>query len=338
MIIVDSGAFSVWQSGGVVDLDKYIEWCRDHVDGVDRFVNLDVIPDQKKERTSKNLNQAAEEGWNNWKRMTKKLPKDKLIPVVHRGENLKWIEKYIDDGSDFVGLNYTGGEGYSPTFEKIDWLNDVSRILIGSDRRPIVKVHGFGTTHPRMMIAFPYYSVDSIAWILNSAYGFIYMPGGGNRFDVQLNVAVSALMKPENAGSGQVSGETSWKEVRAWLKSIGLRMGVHQEMDVPEGHEKEDDEVWCPNTDKRKVLKISKRGVSNCQLRRLWANAVYFMRLEDVLPVKKICLAGSVSCPDAMEEQIPNRLLSYFGMENRKGKGYQILMGHIERAKTKNHY
>jgi len=81
MIIVDSGAFSVWQSGGVVDLDKYIEWCRDHVDGVDRFVNLDVIPDQKKERTSKNLNQAAEEGWNNWKRMTKKLPKDKLIPA-----------------------------------------------------------------------------------------------------------------------------------------------------------------------------------------------------------------------------------------------------------------
>src|SRR5687768_8210814 len=49
-IIVDSGAFSAWQTGKVIDIGKYIEYAHDVIERgkalnkVVRVVNLDVIP------------------------------------------------------------------------------------------------------------------------------------------------------------------------------------------------------------------------------------------------------------------------------------------------------
>ena len=42
-IMLDSGAFSAWNAGKQIDIDKYIEFIRDN--NIDVYFNLDVIGD-----------------------------------------------------------------------------------------------------------------------------------------------------------------------------------------------------------------------------------------------------------------------------------------------------
>jgi len=137
---LDSGAFSAHTLGKVIDLDKYISYIK--TTGIQLYANLDDItnPDQ----TIKNEAYMRERGLN-------------PIPVFHTGEEIKYLDRILEY-ADYMAL---GGMVMAPDLDY--WLRNAWTHIM--KRRPDIKVHGFGLTNPNYIIKYPWYSVDSSAWV-----------------------------------------------------------------------------------------------------------------------------------------------------------------------------
>lgn len=149
-IIIDSGAFSVWNKGGKIDIDDYISFCKTLPEHY-VFVNVDVIPETGS--SSKEINRCAEEGFENYKYISSKLKK--VLPVYHYGEHLDILKRYMDY-TDYIGLSPA-----NDTHEKVkrNYLKTCFNLT-----RDKVKTHGFGYSSHTGMLLFPFYSVDSISY------------------------------------------------------------------------------------------------------------------------------------------------------------------------------
>ena len=87
----------------------------------------------------------------------------KPLPCYHFGEDTKWLQRYIDKGYDYIAL---GGMVGRPRPALLQWLDTIwSDYLTDSKGMPIVKIHGFGMTSLRLMLRYPWYSVDSTSWV-----------------------------------------------------------------------------------------------------------------------------------------------------------------------------
>lgn len=100
----------------------------------------------------------------------------RLVPVVHHGTHLKWVERYLEHGYDILGLG-----GYARKIgrdELIRWTDEVFlRICPASNQyKPLVRVHGFAVTAWEYMRRYPWWSVDSTSWVKYSAYGWLCLP------------------------------------------------------------------------------------------------------------------------------------------------------------------
>ena len=152
-IFLDSGAYSIAMKGIRIDLEEYAGWVRllDRYSRVRTLVptNLDVIPTD-----AIDLEKSAGEGWRNYLRL-KELGVDS-IPVLHYGESLTWLDKMLNQ-TDYVGL---GGVSKNNVAKNRPWFDKVFSYL---DRHNVkgLKVHGYGTTAPRMLVRYPWHSVDS---------------------------------------------------------------------------------------------------------------------------------------------------------------------------------
>ena len=83
-IIMDSGAFSVFKSGKIIDIDEYIAACKDLEGDFDEFVGLDVIGNPREGITDvdgmkRNLSKMWEAGV-------------KAIPVYHQSEPIEHLD------------------------------------------------------------------------------------------------------------------------------------------------------------------------------------------------------------------------------------------------------
>jgi len=166
-IIVDSGAYSVWNKGQRIVIDKYITFCLKYMSGIDYVVNLDVIPGKPGKKPSK------AEGYNNYHYMLKKgIPKEQLIHVFHQGENFKWLEKMVRE-MEYIGLSPANDRS---TKEKMEWLRQCMPYVCDSDGYPLIKFHGFGVTAPPVIRAIPFYSVDSRTWGCQASFRDIDVP------------------------------------------------------------------------------------------------------------------------------------------------------------------
>lgn len=173
---LDSGAFSAWRLGQTLNLDSYIEFVKNHEDLITDYVCLDVIPGNmgQMDRTQASIELSASKSYENQQKM--KAAGLSPIPVFHQGERFEWLEKYIDDEEPYIGISpYLK----SSAVQMIAWLDNCFSILTNSDGKPIVRTHGFGVTHPRMLLRYPWHSVDSSTWIMASAYGMIVCPSMG---------------------------------------------------------------------------------------------------------------------------------------------------------------
>jgi len=186
-IIVDSGAFSAWNKGSVIDITSYIEYSlkaieEGKVSNKDiHIVNLDVIPGKAGE--TKNLqkftntankdliNKAAKEGFTNLKKMV--AANIKPIHVFHQGEEWKWLERMIQY-TDYIGISPAND---MPPASKKQWIHSVFTYL---EKNSIdVKTHGFAVASTSLLRDFPWTSCDAASWRLSAATGSIYYPLGG---------------------------------------------------------------------------------------------------------------------------------------------------------------
>ena len=172
-LMLDSGAFSAWNKGVSVDIEKYlrrIEDIRRTCDFRNLFpVNLDVIPGKQGEKiTRAQTEDAMLRGWKNY--LWLKDRGVESIHVFHEGESLKFLVDTIVPNCPYIGVSPCND---SHLKQKIAWCKDAFTLL---DER--TKTHGFAVTSERLLELFPWSSVDSASWKLGANLGKVYLTLG----------------------------------------------------------------------------------------------------------------------------------------------------------------
>ena len=160
-IFLDSGAFSAWSKGKVININDYIDFIkRDKQRMITTYANLDVIGN-------------SPETWNN-QLIMEENGLDPL-PVFHYGEDKRWLKRILNKGYTYIGLG-----GMVPISNKslIYWLDDLFKNYLTDNKgKAKLAVHAFGLTALNLVLRYPWYSIDSSSWQLRgSAYGLIDLP------------------------------------------------------------------------------------------------------------------------------------------------------------------
>lgn len=189
--MIDSGAFSAWSKGKVIDLEEYIAYAHQAIKQGESqnknvyIVNLDVIPGKPGQsaglstnRKSENrdlIEKAAKQGYRNLVKMLKKGVKP--IHVFHQGEDWGWLDK-ISEKTDYIGISPANDLSIK---DRKSWIRSVFNYIY---RRNLnVDTHGFAVWMPTILREFPWTSCDAVTWRVLAAWGAIYYPQGGGFTD-----------------------------------------------------------------------------------------------------------------------------------------------------------
>lgn len=159
---MDSGAYTAFTQGEVIDLKAYCAWLRVNAKYIDHYAVLDVIT-------------SADATWQAQRAMEKEglAP----VPTFHYGEDPRWLSKYLDAGYQYLAL---GGMVPVDTKDLIPWLDDLwTHYLCNARGEPRLRVHGFGMTIVDLMCRYPWFSVDSSSEVLYAGYGMVSVLVGG---------------------------------------------------------------------------------------------------------------------------------------------------------------
>lgn len=168
-IILDSGAFTAWSQGKEVDRHGLADVFKDVCShgGVDGYlINLDRIPGRKGvDPTEAEVLAAMKESEDNFRWLSERFP-GRVLPVFHQGEPVEYL-KALAEESDYICLSPRND---LPEKVRVSWAQEMHA------RIPGIKTHGLATTGFAMMTTSPWYSVDSAAWNMITAYGGVYIP------------------------------------------------------------------------------------------------------------------------------------------------------------------
>lgn len=170
-LIVDSGAWSVFNDKAKIDVIKHIKYLEANwVDNV-RHIGLDVIGDYQQSLANWLIEQEA--GWN-------------VEPTIHYPESPDKVDAYLNSGYSFDWINL-GGMAHLQRQTTLlprlaSWCAAIMKRL-----PPEVKVHGLGATTPAFIDIIPFDGVDSSYWMAIETYGRIALYEEGRNAWVTLN-------------------------------------------------------------------------------------------------------------------------------------------------------
>lgn len=273
-LFLDSGAFSAWSQGKEINIDEYISFIKSNEDILDVYANLDVIGD-------------AEATWKNQAYMESKglLP----LPVFHYGEDIKYLKKLLSGKYGYISL---GGMVPISTDDLIKWLDPLYKQYLCDEKGlPIVKVHGFGLTSLRLMLRYPWYSVDSTSWVVTGRMGSIYIPrykNGAWIYDEDSWKVAVSNRSPNVRESGAHITTMSPNERKVLISYItekGYKLGISEYKTVEYEYILQENEKFLgKKPDKkgtpREVEIIVEPGISNKYQLRDEMNIIYFQDLE----------------------------------------------------------
>lgn len=156
-IMLDSGAYTVFNSGGTIDIDKLCDFIIENRADIKHAISLDVIGD---------------EGWDsvkNWEYMQKERETE-VLPVFHVQEDWAILDYYCER-ADYVAIGGMAGVISSQTKQAYF----MEKIFT---RHPGIKFHGLGVNDPFLVQRFPFYSVDALTWRNGSRFGQIITEHG----------------------------------------------------------------------------------------------------------------------------------------------------------------
>jgi hypothetical protein len=197
-------------------VDAYAAFIKEFEDGVDFYVNVDVIFNPKL----------------SWKVQRYLEDTHGLfpVPVIHYGTPLKWFRHYLDHGYEFLGIGGLGQEAKQDMYVK--WADEVFSLLCPPPRRlPIVRTHGFAMTAHYLVTRYPWWSVDSASWVKAGAYGGIYVPRKtGDKFDFKKDpfcIGISDLSPARKVKGRHFYGlnKGAAKLIESWLDHIQVPLG-----------------------------------------------------------------------------------------------------------------
>jgi hypothetical protein len=275
-LFLDSGAFSAKTQGVEIDVQEYINFIKQNINDITVYANLDVIGD-------------PEGTWSNQIEMERAGLSP--IPVYHYGEDVKWLNRYLRKGYDYIAL---GGMVKTPNL--VEWLDSMwQKYLTKPDGLPICKVHGFGMTSLSLMLRYPWYSVDSTSWVVTGRLGSIYVPsykaGAYNYNEQSWKISVSS-QSPNIKDAGQhfkTMTKLQQEQVLRYLNDIGYEMGRSSFYSKPIDYELLENERWAESKKNvrgnlRLVECIEIPGVCNRYQLRDEVNILYFLALEKAMP------------------------------------------------------
>jgi len=173
-LIGDSGAFSAASQGAHIDLDEFYEWAARWRSALFWTASLDVIGNE-------------EATLRNWKAAPRHLG---LVPTVHYGAEPKALHPYVDEGVDFLGLGGMVPHKSEPK-RLLRWALSIMRYA--QENFPHLRFHGWGVTHPDLMMNLPWWSVDS------SGYSAAFRFANLQLFDPTLGKRVSCRLDGKDA-------------------------------------------------------------------------------------------------------------------------------------------
>ncbi len=152
-VFLDSGAFSAFTLGRVIDLGEYCDYVHQHEAALHAYAVLDVIGDAV--ATMKNLREMQARGL-------------KPVPIYHSGrESTDVLRKVIGESTGQIAIG--GMATQNLTREQLRTKLDEYWDVIG-EYWP-VRVHGLGLMAQWALERYPWYSADSSSAILGAGMG-----------------------------------------------------------------------------------------------------------------------------------------------------------------------
>lgn len=265
-IFLDSGAFTVWKSGGTVNLQDYIDFIHKHKDKLEVYANLDVMTDP-----------AAT--WENQAEMERQGLKP--LPVFHIGEDFKYLHKCMEYEYFAVGGNVYKGLGILKSF-----FDTMFAMLCPKDNGylPTHKVHGFALTAPSIVASYPWYSADSTSWVMYGKYGIILIPKSTYK-EEPYTIFVSTRSKAQAEYDAHIKtvSPVHREYIMKYITSRKFVLGSSEFHTESKGYKLKDNEVW---SDRKtyEVETILERGLCNDHSIRDYFNLQYYLDLERSVP------------------------------------------------------
>lgn len=247
---VDSGAFSVHTGKAQITQDEYIDYINGVIDDVDVFAQLDTIPGKfGKPKTEEDYINSANSSWENFLYMRNRIKdKDKLMPVFHFGEDVKYLKRmleYVDEDGDklsYIGLSPAND---ASTQDRMLYLQNMYDIIHNSSN-PNVKTHIYGFTSLNAMSKFPCYSADSISHRLISGYNKIFTSNFGI---ISVSKKPRSVKNKSNLSFLESADEINLNILRDEFKAFG----VDKEFMRKYGFEGDDVLDWLPDNNNIRV-------------------------------------------------------------------------------------
>ena len=148
-ILLDSGAYSAWKQEKNISLFDYIDYIKENKDYIDEYIMLDVIG--KPDITYKCYEIMKMEGLD-------------PTPVYHHGEDVEYLEKFIEEGCDRIALGNTVPIRNKKKVAK--WVNSIIK------NYPNISFHLLGSSSKKVVQGCPELdSCDSSTYILMAING-----------------------------------------------------------------------------------------------------------------------------------------------------------------------
>jgi hypothetical protein len=270
-LFLDSGAFSAFTKGVVIDIQEYIAFIKENLEVIEVYANLDVIGDPKATLDNQQIMEAA--GL-------------KPLPCFHYGEPAEYLEYYLDV-YDYVAL---GGMVPISTSDLMDWLDRIfAEHICGADGLPKNKIHGFGLTSLKLMLRYPWYSVDSTSWVMVGRMGSVLVPKRGDYLVDPWRVVVSdrSPSKTEVDKHFKTYPEMDQKVILEYLTSKGYKIGHSEFRFEHKSYDPQEGERWhgpARADGSREIELVIDPGLSNDYMLRDELNIIYFLDLEKAMP------------------------------------------------------
>jgi hypothetical protein len=149
-LFLDSGAYSAFNTGKRIGIDRYINYLKNCK--APYYAALDVM--HNAEKTEENLLYMESKGL-------------KPIPTFHVDSPDEFLIHMLNGKYDYIALG--GMVTKKNKLGLMKRLDEIWKIIIKYNEK--IKVHGFGMTSEKIMMYYPWYSIDSSSWVSSAIFG-----------------------------------------------------------------------------------------------------------------------------------------------------------------------
>lgn len=213
-IFLDSGAFSAFTLGTEVDMEHYCDFIHQNddiilrtADGIKMIAPLDVIGGPGGEFYSKD--KTAELSWKNMEAMEARGTEP--LPCFHYNEPWEYLDYYASK-YEYIAL---GGLVRNDLFSLESWFKQVFERTCNADGTPKIRFHAFSLTALKLMLKYPWESVDSSTWVQWAANGLVLMPTSGKQLNVSAQSSARKMDMQHYDSLPNIMREPIWREIDA---------------------------------------------------------------------------------------------------------------------------